>query len=93
MNIEKLTRNPSDAPDQPRWTETLRDGSQVVVRPLAQADREAERAFIEELSPEPEPPVSATLSAPRYGPSSRLAAARGATWTARRQPSGAGVRP
>jgi GNAT superfamily N-acetyltransferase len=52
VNIEKLTRNPSDAPDQPRWTETLRDGSQVVVRPLAQADREAERAFIEGLSPE-----------------------------------------
>jgi GNAT superfamily N-acetyltransferase len=52
VNIEKLMRNPSDAPDQPRWTETLRDGSQVVVRPLAQADREAERAFIEGLSPE-----------------------------------------
>jgi GNAT superfamily N-acetyltransferase len=52
MTTDKVLRNPSDAPDQPRWAETLRDGSQVVVRPLLQTDREAERTFIESLSPE-----------------------------------------
>ena len=52
MNTDKTSRNPSDVPDQPRWTETLRDRSQVVIRPLLQTDREAERAFIEELSAE-----------------------------------------
>ena len=34
-----------------RWSDTLRDRSLVVIRPLAQQDREAERAFIEGLSP------------------------------------------
>lgn len=47
-----LIRNPSDDPARPRWTETLRDGSQVLIRPLARTDRDAERAFIEALSPE-----------------------------------------
>jgi GNAT superfamily N-acetyltransferase len=35
----------------PRWSETLRDHSHVVIRPIAPQDREAERAFIEGLSP------------------------------------------
>jgi GNAT superfamily N-acetyltransferase len=52
MSTDKTLRNPSDAPDQPRWTETLRNGSQVVIRPLMHTDREAERAFIDGLSPE-----------------------------------------
>jgi GNAT superfamily N-acetyltransferase len=36
--------------DVPRWSEVLRDRSHVVVRPLLPEDREAERAFIEQLS-------------------------------------------
>ena len=34
----------------PRWNECLRDGTQVLVRPLVASDAEAERAFIESLS-------------------------------------------
>lgn len=37
-------------PDTPRWTETLLDRSEVLIRPLQPQDREAERAFIEGLS-------------------------------------------
>jgi GNAT superfamily N-acetyltransferase len=33
-------------------TETLRDGSQVVIRPIRKTDVELERRFIEDLSPE-----------------------------------------
>ena len=36
----------------PRWSETLRDRTHVLIRPLAAQDREAERAFIEQLSAE-----------------------------------------
>jgi GNAT superfamily N-acetyltransferase len=39
-------------PDYPRWTQTLSDGSQVVIRPIRRQDAAAERAFIEALSPE-----------------------------------------
>ncbi len=39
-------------PDYPRWTEVLRDGSQVLVRPVAKQDAAAERTFIEALSPQ-----------------------------------------
>src|SRR5207344_594371 len=35
-----------------RWTETLRDGTRVVIRPLVRTDAARERAFIESLSPE-----------------------------------------
>ena len=35
----------------PRWTETLRDGSRVVIRPITKSDAAAERDFIQELSP------------------------------------------
>lgn len=52
MKDDPLIRQPSADPSHPRWTETLRDRSQVVIRPLLPADREAERAFIEGLSPE-----------------------------------------
>jgi GNAT superfamily N-acetyltransferase len=37
-------------PDYPRWTQTLNDGSHVVIRPIRRQDAEAERAFIEGLS-------------------------------------------
>jgi GNAT superfamily N-acetyltransferase len=39
-------------PDYPRWTQTLSDGSEVVIRPIRRQDAAAERAFIEGLSPE-----------------------------------------
>lgn len=39
-------------PDYPRWSETLRDGSHVVIRPITKHDKAAERTFIEELSPD-----------------------------------------
>jgi GNAT superfamily N-acetyltransferase len=39
-------------PDYPRWTETLRDGGKVVIRPIRRQDAAAERAFIAGLSPQ-----------------------------------------
>ena len=36
----------------PRWSETLRDNSHVVIRPITRLDKGAEREFIEELTPE-----------------------------------------
>lgn len=38
--------------DHPRWTETLRDGRQVLIRPVQAQDAAEERAFIEALSPQ-----------------------------------------
>jgi len=38
--------------DNPHWTETLRDGSHVLIRSIQPADIDLERAFIEGLSPE-----------------------------------------
>lgn len=52
MKNEPLVQAPSATPGHPRWTETLRDRTQVLIRPLANTDREAERAFIEGLSPQ-----------------------------------------
>lgn len=40
----------ASTPEYPRWSETLRDRSRVLIRPIAPQDREAERAFIEGLS-------------------------------------------
>jgi GNAT superfamily N-acetyltransferase len=39
-------------PDYPHWTETLRDGTRVLIRPLSRSDAAREREFIESLSPE-----------------------------------------
>ncbi len=39
-------------PDYPRWSETLRDGSHVLIRPICKQDFAAERDFIETLSPQ-----------------------------------------
>jgi GNAT superfamily N-acetyltransferase len=39
-------------PDYPRWTETLRDGTCVAIRPITPADVGNERVFIESLSPQ-----------------------------------------
>lgn len=38
--------------DHPRWTEVLRDRSQVLIRPVRTQDTAAERTFIEALSPQ-----------------------------------------
>lgn len=36
----------------PTWSDTLRDGTSVRIRPIGKDDKEAEREFIEALSPE-----------------------------------------
>jgi GNAT superfamily N-acetyltransferase len=41
---------PSAGPDYPRWTETLRDRTRVLIRPITTRDESAERSFIETLS-------------------------------------------
>jgi L-amino acid N-acyltransferase YncA len=38
--------------EYPRWSETLRDRSHVLIRPLEKSDVAAERKFFEELSPD-----------------------------------------
>lgn len=48
MNISPNT--PSVGPDYPRWSETLRDRSHVLIRPITRQDKAAEREFIENLS-------------------------------------------
>lgn len=47
-----LTATPSAGPEYPRWSETLRDHSHVVIRPITAQDKAAERAFLEGLSQE-----------------------------------------
>jgi GNAT superfamily N-acetyltransferase len=42
----------SKSPEKLQWTETLADGTHVLVRPLRKADAGLERAFIKRLSPE-----------------------------------------
>lgn len=42
---------PSTGKDLPQWSESLRDGTHVLIRPLGRQDRSAERTFIEQLSP------------------------------------------
>ena len=37
--------------EYPSWSETLDDGSHVLIRPIRKQDREAERSFIKHLSP------------------------------------------
>lgn len=39
-------------PDCPRWAETLRDGSHVLIRLVRREDAAAERAFTESLTPQ-----------------------------------------
>ena len=50
MGSDYMAFRPSAAPEYPRWSETLRDHSRVVIRPLTRHDKDAERAFIEGLS-------------------------------------------
>jgi GNAT superfamily N-acetyltransferase len=37
-------------PEHPRWTETLRDGTRILIRPVTPLDAAAERTFLEGLS-------------------------------------------
>jgi GNAT superfamily N-acetyltransferase len=48
--MSSLPSPPSSTPDYPRWSETLRDRSHVLIRPITPQDRDAERAFLEGLS-------------------------------------------
>lgn len=43
---------PSTSHEYPRWSGTLRDHSPVLIRPISKQDQQAERAFIEQLSPD-----------------------------------------
>jgi len=52
MHTTPLVPGPSAGPEYPRWTETLRDRSQVLIRPILPQDKAAERVFIEGLSNE-----------------------------------------
>lgn len=47
-----LTPVATSGPASPQWIETLRDGAEVLIRPIAKTDAAMERAFIERLSPE-----------------------------------------
>lgn len=52
MSPTPLVFSPSTGPDYPRWSETLRDGRHVLIRPITPQDHAAERAFLEGLSME-----------------------------------------
>ena len=52
MPTTPLVFRPMTGPEFPRWSETLRDRSHVVIRPITPRDHDAERAFIEGLSAE-----------------------------------------
>lgn len=52
MNKSIVSAAPDIGPGHPCWTETLRDRSQVLIRPVTARDAERERAFISGLSPE-----------------------------------------
>lgn len=49
MSQGSLLFRPSAGPDYPRWSETLRDRSHVLIRPILPQDELAERAFSEGL--------------------------------------------
>lgn len=48
----RATTPSHDAQPVTAWSDTLRDGSHVCVRPLRESDKDLERRFIEDLSPE-----------------------------------------
>ncbi|NZA27840.1 GNAT family N-acetyltransferase [Luteimonas sp. SJ-92] len=50
LSTPPLPPPPSLGPDYPRWSETLRDRSHVLIRPVTPQDRPAQRAFVEALS-------------------------------------------
>jgi GNAT superfamily N-acetyltransferase len=50
MKPNPLVPGPSTSPEVPRWTETLRDRSEVLIRPIEPRDHAAEARFLEGLS-------------------------------------------
>jgi GNAT superfamily N-acetyltransferase len=52
MNALPPVPETATGPAYPRWSETLRDRSQVLIRPISTQDKDEERAFIEGLSPQ-----------------------------------------
>lgn len=52
MTRAPLHFQPTSRPQYPRWSETLRDRTQVLIRPIVQADRSAQSAFLQRLSAE-----------------------------------------
>jgi ribosomal protein S18 acetylase RimI-like enzyme len=50
MKPNPLVPSPSTPHDVPRWTERLRDRSEVLIRPLQPTDRAAEREFLDGLA-------------------------------------------
>lgn len=52
MSSIPSTYRPRTGAEYPRWSETLRDHRHVVIRPITPLDKDAERAFIEGLSPQ-----------------------------------------
>lgn len=52
MHDQESTDSGTLSAELPRWTETLRDGTRLVIRPLRRNDAARERAFIEALSPQ-----------------------------------------
>lgn len=50
MNSDPLVSKGPAGPEFPRWSETLRDRTHVLIRPITPEDHDEERAFIEGLS-------------------------------------------
>lgn len=50
MRTNPLVARASSPPDVPRWSETLRDRTEVLIRPIQPQDRDAEAAFIAGLA-------------------------------------------
>lgn len=52
MHTGECVRPWQIGPDYPRWNETLRDGTHVLIRPIVRTDAAEERTFIDALSPQ-----------------------------------------
>lgn len=50
MKSDQLVSKGPAGPEFPRWSETLRDQTHVLIRPITPEDHDEERAFIEALS-------------------------------------------
>ncbi|WP_242103881.1 GNAT family N-acetyltransferase [Lysobacter sp. M15] len=50
MTSTPLVQRPSIGPEYPRWSQSLRDRSHVLIRPITTKDEAAERAFMQGLS-------------------------------------------
>jgi len=64
MKSTLLVFRPSPGPEYPRWSETLHDHSQELIRPINKEDRAAERVFIEGLSAQASLPLPGRIEEP-----------------------------